>query len=517
MPINPGLILQSNGQAPQSTPFEEFAQLQALISGRQQIQQQRAQMTAEEQARQQAAQSKKLLSEAFASSRGPDGLLDRQAFLTKLPGEIAFGFEKEFADLDKKAGDLKTAALKSKDEHAAAELDFFGNLGNLIKASGYDETIFKIVKDEAARAGHDVSGVDQMLSRGVTIRQIADGLISASEKQRQLGVSETNASTSATQADTGKVNAQRLLEQERNEALGRESQPGMLNGESVMLWKNKRGQLFYGSGRPLTPKEADAFKPMPTTAVNAAQSSNQLTDMPANLRNALDRAILMAPQGRRSAIQNQAARLWAEGNEKELKEVIVQAAVEGENVDIKNQIRGRRATVASLEDTRDILNEMKAAGVSTDILSGTAEDIARKLGTSTNPKYVELANRLMGTMINYRRAATGAAFSDKEGSAYEKMFPNYRNTLPVNLALIDGLMREMATYDRVYWEDKLGKGGADLVGIVPRGTQAPSSPADPLGLGAAPKKKGSETPPTAPPSSVTDPLGLGPAKKKGGV
>jgi hypothetical protein len=89
--------------------------------------------------------------------------------------------------------------------------------------------------------------------------------------------------------------------------------------------------------------------------------------------------------------------------------------------------------------------------------------MARKLGTTTNPEYVRLANRLMGTLINYRRSATGAQFSEKESSQYELMFPNYRNNLPVNLALIDGLEREMRTYDSAFWKHKLGEGGAKLV------------------------------------------------------
>jgi len=184
-------------------------------------------------------------------------------------------------------------------------------------------------------------------------------------------------------------------------------------------------------------------------------------------RTALERAILNVPAVRRPGIVNLANRLWESGDTEQLKQVIQQAAIETENVDTKNQVLGRQATMASLKDTRAILQELKAAGVPTGWMTGTVEDLARRLGKTTNPKYVELSNRLMGTLINYRRAATGVSFSARESGDYARMFPNYRNDLPVNLALIDGLEREMRTYDRTYWEHKLGRDGAALIGALP--------------------------------------------------
>lgn len=194
-------------------------------------------------------------------------------------------------------------------------------------------------------------------------------------------------------------------------------------------------------------------------------------------RNALERVISNVPANRRGPKLTHAQRLFDEQNEPELKDFIRQNAIEGENVDVKNQVLGRMATIASLKDTQDILKEMKAKGVPTNIIAGSAEDVARKLGTSTNPEYVALGNRLAGTLINYRRAATGVAFGEKEGAQYARMFPSYKNTMPVNLALIDGLMREMNTYDKAYWEHKLGKDGAAL--ILGASEAAPTGKANP--------------------------------------
>lgn len=215
----------------------------------------------------------------------------------------------------------------------------------------------------------------------------------------------------------------------------------------------------------LSRRMADIAQQNANTSATSAQAriGGNTGDLSPVYRNALERVLLNVPANRRGARVTQANRLWTEQNEPELKDFIRQSAIEGENVDTKNQVLGRMATVASLKDTTAILNEMKAKGVPTGFFAGTAEDLVRKLGKTTNPEYVALSNRLAGTLINYRRAATGVAFGEKEGAQYAKMFPNYKNDLPVNLALIQGLEREMSTYDRVYWEHKLGKDGADLI------------------------------------------------------
>ena len=187
-------------------------------------------------------------------------------------------------------------------------------------------------------------------------------------------------------------------------------------------------------------------------------------NLPGAYGSAFSRAILNAAPMKRAGLIQTANDIAAGGTEDDLKSLIRQAAIEGENVDVKNQILGRQATIRALADAKKLLTDMKAAGVPTDILSGTFENVARKLGKTTNPQYIRLAQSLQDALINYRRAATGAAFSDAEGKAYASMFPAYTNDLPVNVALLDGLTEAMASRDNAYWEYKLGPEGAALVG-----------------------------------------------------
>lgn len=220
-----------------------------------------------------------------------------------------------------------------------------------------------------------------------------------------------------------------------------------------------------------------------TAATARARLGGEASALPAAYRNVLERVISTLPANRRGPKLTHAQRLFDEANEPELKDFIRQNAIEHENVDTKNQVLGRMATMASLKDAMAILRELQAKGVNTNIMRGTAEDVLRALGTTTNPELVSLRNRLAGTLINYRRAATGVAFGEREAAQYEQMFPNYKNTLPVNEALINGLMREMETYDRVYWEHKLGTDGAALILGAPPGAVPGATPPPPAGGG----------------------------------
>ena len=126
----------------------------------------------------------------------------------------------------------------------------------------------------------------------------------------------------------------------------------------------------------------------------------------------------------------------------------------------------------SLRDVRNTLERYAAFGeddapvLPTNWLLGNIEKIYRSVGVTQDARYVELANRLMGTLINYRRAATGVQFGQLENQQYLRMFPTNQNIPNVNLALIDGLLHEMDSYDSTYWRHKLGERGARLIGMI---------------------------------------------------
>lgn len=210
-----------------------------------------------------------------------------------------------------------------------------------------------------------------------------------------------------------------------------------------------------------------------------AEGRKVMEQIPADKRLMIERVTNSLPKARREEWQSTLRNVVESGDEDELRSVIKQTAVEGEVAATRASVLGREQMVAALNDAKTVLKQLKAEGVPTGFFAGTVEDLYRKLGTSTNPKYVALANQLQETLINYRRAATGAAFSDKESSQYKSMFPNYSNQFPINEALIDGLTRAAETNNRTYWTGKVGKKQAEWLlgsGGAPSEDQPASRP-----------------------------------------
>jgi hypothetical protein len=223
---------------------------------------------------------------------------------------------------------------------------------------------------------------------------------------------------------------------------------------------------------PVTDASGNQLQPRDTSPPQPALTASMSSDYKA----VIDRAVLNIPAVRRPAFTDSFNRAWEEaersGDRSELNDLVRYAAVDTENVQNKERIVGRMATVNSLRDVRNTLERYAAFGeddapvLPTNWLLGNIEKIYRSVGVTQDPRYVELANRLMGTLINYRRAATGVQFGQLENQQYLRMFPTNQNIPNVNLALIDGLLHEMDSYDSTYWRHKLGERGARLIGMI---------------------------------------------------
>jgi hypothetical protein len=207
------------------------------------------------------------------------------------------------------------------------------------------------------------------------------------------------------------------------------------------------------------------------------QSAPTPSALPPDLLTAFDRSTLKYTKDQRARAVESLNRMYAANpDDPAIKQTIIQLATEGENVETKKQIRGRAAMLNSLQQVGTVLDDLEKAGVQTGIYRGSMENMSRALGKSTDPRLVRLGTRLDALLVEYRRNTTGVQFSERESEAYARMFPTYRNDLPVNKALIQGLADEAASQDRSYWMGKLGPAGAALVGALPGEAQA--APAD---------------------------------------
>lgn len=226
--------------------------------------------------------------------------------------------------------------------------------------------------------------------------------------------------------------------------------------EGVMRYDDDSGSFSRVGGLPPTSRPGSGV---------AGTDLSLPSDMPSDWRTAVERAILMVPSVRRAPTLSLANRLWSEGRQDELASVVAQAALEGEDVGTQTRVQGRADTVSALEEARRIIQELNASGVDTGLLTGAAEDVARRLGTSTDPRLVEFGTRMDRALNAYTLGMSGVQFSEREAQMYARMFPNYRQSMPVNLASINGLIGAMQVEQENFWNNKLGPSGAQLIGV----------------------------------------------------
>ena len=192
------------------------------------------------------------------------------------------------------------------------------------------------------------------------------------------------------------------------------------------------------------------------------ERQNTIAQLPGDYGNALKRAVsgITSPTRRNFIIKT--ANSMADDPD-ELASYIRDTTIAGSGAIEGRQVTARTDAIGALTAIDAMLDELAAAGVDTNILTGTVEDVARKFGTSTDPRLVEIGARMQRALSAYTLAVSGVQFSESEAKRYEQLFPNYRNTMPVNKATIRGVRGAMEMEDRNFWERKLGKNGAALV------------------------------------------------------
>jgi hypothetical protein len=220
--------------------------------------------------------------------------------------------------------------------------------------------------------------------------------------------------------------------------------------------------------------DANRKRVPPPATIQIMQAGNPSSGMPTDMSDAFNKSTANMQPNRRAQFGQTVNAQFGRGDINAAKETIRQAALEGEAAPVRAQALGRRELISSLSQIDQLLNTIPQG-----LVTGTIEDIARKLGTSTDPNMVKVGSRLTALNQTYRRAITGAAFSAAESSEYVKLLPEYTNNAPVNKALIQGLLGHARSNDATFWHYKLGPGWSDESFSTPTGAAAPTGGAGP--------------------------------------
>lgn len=181
----------------------------------------------------------------------------------------------------------------------------------------------------------------------------------------------------------------------------------------------------------------------------------------------IGRSIMNIPayrQGEQAKIMTQLARAGQWDN---LRSVIRQAAVEGEqDATSRNKVTGRMAALAQVDIIENELNKLERKGISSGILNGSLENILNWMGKTKDPDIVAARSVIEQAMMTYRQSMSGAAFSGKEAEQYANVYPNYLNERELNWGLLRGLRTALKGNQDAYWDFKLGPEGVKLMNGV---------------------------------------------------
>lgn len=126
----------------------------------------------------------------------------------------------------------------------------------------------------------------------------------------------------------------------------------------------------------------------------------------------------------------------ASGDYEGAKQQILNTAMNGFSADQKADTRSRIAIMSALVTAK---NKIQAYKGDMGVFAGSIEDVANKLGTSSDPQLKDIGVSLSLIMDNYVRMQTGAAFTEDEQKYYEKLFPTTYSYKEFSIDNIDSL------------------------------------------------------------------------------
>ena len=122
------------------------------------------------------------------------------------------------------------------------------------------------------------------------------------------------------------------------------------------------------------------------------------------------------------------------------KQFILSTAISSLPAAEQSKAFGRVIAIDSLHNIDSLLTQFQAKGGNTGLLSGSLEQIAQKVGRTSNPDLVNIGNQITASITAYRNAVSGAAFTESEAKVYNNMFPSIGNVPELNKAKISSLL-----------------------------------------------------------------------------
>lgn len=149
-------------------------------------------------------------------------------------------------------------------------------------------------------------------------------------------------------------------------------------------------------------------------------------------------------------------KLVSSGQYEKAKDYLLTQVKNNSSATERGVLDGKENTIVALDTLNQKLAEFVEKGGDTGIFTGLKEKALQKGGFTSDPELAEIANSIGLAIVDYRRAISGAAFTESEGKAYDEIFPSVGKTSELNQAKINSIQEKLKTDLANYYRSRLG-------------------------------------------------------------
>lgn len=192
-------------------------------------------------------------------------------------------------------------------------------------------------------------------------------------------------------------------------------------------------------------------------AYKKAQTDKLIADTPyANNKQVVDSPIVSAminvnagsAEGQQKRDAALVAQYVASGQTDKAKQLVLSRVTSKMSATERDAELDRRNTIDALSEMKAVLNDYVATTGDTNILTGNIENLANKIGQTSDPRLAALKTRITQATQKYRNAITGAAWGDQETAEYKTLFPSISNSNKLNSTIIDTMIPLLQNNER---------------------------------------------------------------------
>lgn len=167
--------------------------------------------------------------------------------------------------------------------------------------------------------------------------------------------------------------------------------------------------------------------------------AGQSTEFTGPIRNAAQAVLINSTTDKAQNAMDYIDDKLSSGDIEGAKTTLKRLARSNAGTDESKTITGKERTIKLLDEIQGDINNLEAQGINTNLFSGTAEQVAKKIGKVREPGLRKLATKIQSAIQSYRRSMSGVAFSVPESREYADMFPSISRTGQFNSANIQAL------------------------------------------------------------------------------